>query len=55
MNLNYKQLNKTYLNLLVEAEQSTSRKDAVYFIRQADKIRMEMCKMEIDYPVVYSQ
>ncbi len=53
--MNYNQLNSAYLNLLKEAENSTSRKDAVYFIRQADKIRMEMCKMEIDYPVVYSQ
>ena len=53
--MNYNQLNKTYVRLLADAENATSRKEAIYFIRQADKVRLQMCRTEVDYPLIYSQ
>ena len=37
------QLVKEYSELLKKAEETTSRREAVYLIRQADKVRQEIC------------
>ena len=51
--MTYEQLNKQYTQLLLQAQQTLSRRDAVHLIRQADKVRMEMCAMDEarEYPV----
>ena len=36
------QLNNRYAALLAQANVTTSRKDAIYLIREADKVRMLM-------------
>ena len=37
------QLNKKYIELLAQADATTSRREAIFLIREADKIRMQMC------------
>ena len=38
------QLVKDYSELLKKAEETTSRREAVYLIRQADRVRQEICR-----------
>ena len=42
-----------YVELLRMAEKAQSRKEALFLIHLADKVRMEMSKEKQDYPVVY--
>jgi len=36
-------LNKLYQHLLLEADKTTSRKEAVHLIHRADEVRLQMC------------
>ena len=46
MNTNYSQLNNKYIQLLKQAENTLSRKDALALIHAADRIRQEMCSLD---------
>ena len=53
--MNYNQLNKLYLSLCKQAEQTMNRKECLEIIHQADSIRMKMNQREHNqhYPIVY--
>ena len=43
----------SYLELLRMAEEAQSRKEALFLIHLADKVRMEITKEKQDYPTIY--
>ena len=40
--MNKNKLTKLYQHLLLEADKTTSRKEAIYLIHRADEVRLEM-------------
>ena len=46
-------LAKQYAHLLQMAEQTENRKDALFYIHQADSIRQEMAQLDQRYPAIY--
>ena len=43
----------TYHQLLQLAQQTTSRKEAVHLIHEADKLRMKMFQQQVEHPACY--
>lgn len=42
--MNNNKLTNLYLHLLQEADKTTSRKEAIYLIREADRLRLRMAE-----------
>ena len=42
-----------YMELLQRAEEATNRKDAIYLINEADKVRQQMRNQELTHPVCH--
>ncbi len=50
--LNTAELSKHYIELLKQADLTTSRRDAVHLIREADKVRQRLCQ-QTEHPVCH--
>jgi hypothetical protein len=42
----YNQLNRQYIDLLQQAEETVNRKEAIQLINKADRVRSEMCSLD---------
>jgi hypothetical protein len=51
--MNNNKLTKLYQHLLLEADKTTSRKEAIYLIHKADEVRLEIEKNHSQQAVAY--